>query len=192
MMDQPRQSVSAERTAAVVCPGPSSEMFVTAGQDYDVVIGVNRVVLWYPVDYWSCADLHTFRWVIEQGGPAGDPPCRPKIVCKRAIHQAIRNKFWGELEKFPFYPVGEIVFNDTNLRWAKFSAHVSIALAVHLGCRKIDCYGMDWSGTADADGFTDGRQIRTPERWGHERKRFEALVDVLEKRNVELSRVGCG
>lgn len=71
--------------------------------------------------------------------------------------------------------------------WGNKSAPAAIAFAVKLGAVQVDCYGMDWSGGADWDGWTPGN--RDEDRWADERGAFEILQTDANRLGVLIRRV---
>ena len=169
------------RRAAVLCPGDS--LLEYSGDDYDLVIAVNRAVNAYRCDYWVCLDSWTYK---EMADPIG----RPTIVCRKAIREQIEAMHDGmQLVQLDFSNPDDIDLSTEGAKWPQFGSTISVALAVSLGATRIDCYGIGLTGRKDFDGFTDKRQRRTKGRWRVERRIFEQFIPWLESRGVEVSGV---
>jgi hypothetical protein len=82
--------------------------------------------------------------------------------------------------------------NDTcpiALQWDLFSATIALVYAVRRGATLINCFGMDWAGTADFDGVQAGGN-RTPERWELEQAIFKnRLVPWCAQRGIVVNRI---
>lgn len=175
------------RRAAVLCPGLSLPRYETATEAYDVVIGVNRVVIAYPCQYWVCLDSWTYKDMVP------DTLGLPTIVCRQAIREQIEEMHNGmRLVNLAFLDPDDIDLASEPAKWPQFGATISVALAVSLGAKRIDCYGIDLQGRKDFDGYEDRRQRRSPGRWRVERRIFETFLPWLESRGVEVSGVPVG
>lgn len=170
---------------AVVCPGPSGRDATLDG--YDLVIAVNRAALWTPCDVLVALDAHTWGWIAQEGGPL-PRRTRPTICTGTAQYLQMRDMVAETVhyDHLPATPGSLPVTAD--LRWEQKSALLAIEAAARLGAVTVDVYGMDWEGEADADGFHDERQKRTPARWDDERRLYGRLRDLLASRGVKVQR----
>jgi len=166
--------------AAVLCPGPSLYELDGTGNP-DAVIAVNRAATVFGADFWVTLDAYTADWDEVVGTPA--------LVCTHVV----RNKI---IEGHPALAAGGHVEVDRLtlpggglaqpfVRWG-WGAAVLTAAAV--GAVRIDCYGMDWEGEGDFDGFCSSHQNRTPARWGREKKLFGRLRGKLAADGISLQR----
>ena len=178
----------ANEKVAVLCPGESLDLY-PGPEGYQCVIGVNRVALWHDLQYLVCRDLHTFEWLVGEGGPrellylVTEPAIMAEIWqrwhwAKRYIHKNSRLIQAPMLQK---------------IAWRRFGSLTALALAAELldglpGPGRIDCFGMDMAGQADRDGFTDGRQWRDEARWIKERRLFGECVLALKAAGIEVKR----
>ncbi len=79
---------------------------------------------------------------------------------------------------------------ESKVSWARFGATVSLVLAAHLGARQIDCFGVDWDGEEDFDGFTSEKNRRTDSRWKREIGIWDQLCHILSDHGVTVTRCG--
>jgi hypothetical protein len=167
--------------SAVVCFGRSSALF--DADDFEgLTIAVNRAGLRYRADVWAAGDEPMLRSVSQH--VLG----RPTWLTAAGTAALAR-------DHGPSWP-GEVVefeslyeyLDPTALPWTMFTATAAIVYAAYRGAQSIDCYGMDWSGQADADGWHDAGN-RSDERWTLERGIYCRLADVLRGRGCELRRV---
>lgn len=177
--EMPRRAVR----AAVLCPGPSLTAF--AGRvGYDLVIGVNRAVGLFPCDYWVMLDDHTF----DIAHPIGTP----RVLCPRDQWAKVsRRTANGAAKDFKVLAPEDVdgTLPRRQTPWHKWSATAAIALACHLGATEIDCWGMDWEGTADWDGDTRPFHCRDEARWHNEQKSFRIMEQAMRARRVALRRI---
>ena len=74
--------------------------------------------------------------------------------------------------------------------WRVYGVTVGLALGVHLGATRIDCFGVDRRGVADFDGFHDRRQRRTPRRWIREKRIWQKVCDRVGELGIQVRRIG--
>ena len=185
----------ANEKIAVLCPGESHSLF--PGPDgYAATIAVNRAALWHRCNYAVVRDAHTWRWIMEAGGPA----CRPKIVTERAVYQ----KMVADDDRTATYELinsrlisAPMLFKTA---WRRFGSLTAIALAAQLLSEMreapaawpppgiIELFGMDLAGTADADGFQDGKQWRDSARWAKESRLLAECTVLLAAHGIEVVR----
>lgn len=179
--------------AAVLCPGPSVQRFPANGdlrlserhperpQPYDVVVGVNRAASLHACDFWCLLDHYTYdlRPVIG----------RPTICCHASIYSNM-TKAYPAAKDHKFLALENIPENFQICNWRTWSASLAIVVAFINGASLIECYGMDWRGAADWDGFTHERHRRTAKRWIAEQKLFEQIREWLGPRGCTIRRVG--
>lgn len=171
---------------AVICPGPSLSLFNRT--DEALVIGVNRAVLAVACDYWSFRDLHTFDWCVEAPPPGilGKPIIATYFEMARDVRKKRQGNDWQ------FFNTEDVEPRScTAWRWSAWSSHAALATAVHLGATLIECYGMDWAGVSDFDGFHHVKQKSrgNNRRWKNEADTFGRVTGILAQRGVELRRV---
>jgi hypothetical protein len=167
---------------ALVCPGPSSDRFATAAL-YELAICVNRAATRFRADVWAAGDTP----MVEQYGQAviGTPALLTSSVTASTLLNS--GKSWP----------GETIEHESlvsecplTLQWDLFSSTIALVYAAARGATRIECYGMDWTGTADFDGVQAGGN-RTPERWELERAIVcNRLMPWLAQRGIEFERVG--
>src|SRR5580700_2882050 len=158
--------------AAILSPGPSLPKTWQGGAD--VVIAVNRAALAHKCDYWACGDLPALQENV------------PKLTAKPHLFTAevSLNDFRGQggvwngpittfEDLFPYLHPG-----DCGCCWTFLTALAAIVLAASIGASEIDCYGYDWTGTADYDGVEAGAN-RSDDRWRDECGRFGALQKIF-------------
>lgn len=167
--------------AAILCPGPSVGLY-DAALPYDLTLAVNRAASIAPCDWWVMLDAHTFGETAPVGFPA--------ILCSLSTRAQVRGQWPERAAEHEFRDKGDLPREHPECGpFMGLSFLTAIWLAVDLGCQHIDCYGADWSGTADFDGHTDARNNRKPDRWATEAEKYEQLEAQLAGRGVELFRV---
>ena len=179
--------------AAVLCPGPSVQRYPINGdlrvsefspepRPYDLIVGVNRAATLHACDFWCLLDHYTF---------ALDPPVigTPTIVCHAAIYNAMAREF-PEAKNHKHLSLENINEDFQTCNWRNWSASLGIMVAVINGANVVECYGMDWCGTDDWDGFNHEKHRRGTKRWASERKLFQQMTDWLAERGCVLRRVG--
>jgi len=187
MPDVPKASLPrAAAAVAVACPGPSLAATAPEAQQADVVIAVNRACCAAAADFWVALDAYTYDWVAEAGGPLLRNACRPAIVCSAAALRRIAAKH--DLPAAFLDRAGLPAGDFKAIRWSRYSWATAMILAGAIRPQRIDCYGMDWSGGADYDGFTHKRQRRTDSRWNEERDMFARIADILTARGTAVMR----
>jgi len=170
------------RSVAVLCPGPSLSTFEDTDA-YDVRIGVNRAAGVVRCDYWVALDVHTAGITVPRGTPV--------VVNKPNIHKQMCREF-QYVTQLPHLSVGSLRLREPRSKttnWRRFGLTVALVLAAELGAVHIDCFGVDWCGQADFDGFCCVRNRRTESRWERERRLWGQVAAVLAERNVIIRRV---
>ena len=178
--EQPEaRSALPAKVAAVLCPGESLRFFL--GRDgYDPVIAVNRAAGAYHADYWVCLDQNSFE--------ACQPVGRPTIVCAHATYNGICAR-WPDARHHDWKLHKPGAVETHQIPWAKYSATTALELAARLGATQVDCYGIDWNGTEDFDGYEHAEHNRTAERWADEGRIFADLTAELHRRGVRIRRI---
>ena len=174
-------------TASILCPGPSLAQWAPRPSDgeHQITIAVNRAILAGPADWLVALDAHTI-------GMMEDIPRVGRLLTGMAA--------WGEIETcFPAFAAGvkHVPKAWLHTKWLSrantFLGHsflVAIILAAQLGADLIECWGADFTGAGDFDGYTHRKQKRDPGRWTHERKLYEELVRRLSLRGYCVCRIG--
>lgn len=167
--------------AAILCPGPSVKMF-GGREGYSLTVGVNRAPLWYAVDVWAATDYPT----VERFG--GDVIGTPALLTSPEATSWFRDHAgpWRGVT-IELQTLHEFL-NPSLIDWPLFSFTAAIVYSAAKGAIEIECFGVDWSGTADADGREAGGN-RSIDRWLLESRLFAALQTWLAARKVQLMRV---
>ena len=179
--------------AAVLCPGPSVQNYPVNGdlrlsetspndpRAYDVIVGVNRAASLHACDFWCLLDHYTYalRPVIGQ----------PTICCHASIYSNMLAAY-PAAKDHPHLALENITENFQICNWRTWSASLAIVVAFIQGADLIECYGMDWVGTTDWDGFTQTQHRRSAKRWLGEQKLFGEIRDWLGARGCTVRRVG--
>jgi hypothetical protein len=170
------------KRAAVLCPGPSLPIFADR-EGYDIRIGVNRAVAAYRCDYWVALDTHT-------GGMA-KPIGSPVIVNRSGIYRQMCRQFpiVVPLRHMDHSGLSYPPSKKRNIGWRRFGATVALVLAAHLEAKGIDCFGVDWRGMEDFDGFTSPKNRRSDNRWAREREVWQQVCDALAAQGVAVRRM---
>ena len=173
-------------TASILCPGPSLAQWAPRPSDdeHQITIAVNRAILAGPADWLVALDAHTI-------GMMDEIPRVGRLLTGMAA--------WGEIETcFPAFAARVEHVPKVWLRtgWLPrantFLGHsflVAIILAAQLGADRIECWGADFGGVEDFDGYTSPRQKRDAGRWRRERELYEELVTLLDARGCCVSRM---
>jgi len=170
--------MSAGRSIAVLCSGPSLSEFLAAPVRHDLIVGVNRAAVAHPCDYWAFNDAETFGYF----EPLGRPVCFTSNAAFERIEPRDRDVF-----RWLFYAqINTTCRSDPG--WTQFTVTVALVLCDYLKARRVTLYGCDQMGTGDFDGPAPTPVIRTPERWSNERHKFDHVAAWLESRGVELVR----
>ncbi len=167
--------------AAVLCPGPSVQQFTPDG--FDVIVGVNRTVGLFACSFWCLLDHYTYDLLPPIG--------KPTICCHAAIYRGMTQAYPAAKEH-PHIPIESIEVEHNLVKWRTWSASCAIIVAFWKGATAIHCWGMDWTGSKDWDGFTHSKHRRSEKRWTCERKLFGEIKDMLEARGCTLIREGQG
>ncbi len=72
--------------------------------------------------------------------------------------------------------------------WSIFSATMALVDLHRRGMTHVDCYGIDWKGTADYDGVQAG-QNRGDDRWKQEMQIWDRTVSMLFERGMTVKRI---
>lgn len=156
--------------ASVLCPGPGLVMYDDTRGPYDLTVGVNRAAGFTDCDLWVMLDARTFSMTAPRG--------RPVVICSAdqwkivlGAHPEAAALAHLDHTRFPFSkaPVG----------WHTKGLTVAIVAAYLRGARRIDCFGVDWTGLADWDGYHVASQKRSAKRWDAEKDLYGDLVDLL-------------
>jgi len=159
---------------ALLCPGDSLRLF-PGTETYDVVIGVNRVAGSVPCHYAAMLDTLPYQMLRREGG---DFIGEPVHVTGKSERRKLAKEF-PDVERFPFVDWSTISGIPRGLRWGLYSATMAMVLARSLGASEIECWGVDWQGTADWDGATDGKFVRDDNRWKNEIGIWHATVQAI-------------
>lgn len=168
--------------AAVLCPGPSLASF-PGRQGFDLVVAVNRAVNVHGADYLVALDDVTFGLCEFRNGS------RPTLVSPASIHERTVEAHEAA-RHLPLLELDRTWMSDRNrtMRWWSKGLTVALVLAWVKGADAIRCFGVDWAGEADFDGYHAAHQRRDARRWAAERELCAAVVRSLADRNV----VVCG
>jgi hypothetical protein len=168
--------------ACVLCPGPSLGRFLgdPSRPQYDLTIGVNRAVEAISCDYWVALDTCTFGLTMVVG--------KPMLVTGKGHYRQMCRR-WPAAEEFEHLDLMGLTTKHLPSRWRTKSFLTAIVLAYTKGATEIDCYGVDWKGSADFDGRTFPEQKRTEKRWAKESRSFEELKAALRRRGVTVARM---
>lgn len=179
--------------AAVLCPGASVQRYPQNGElrmseacpeprAYDLVVGVNRAAGLHACDFWCLLDHYTYGL---QPAVIG----RPTIVCHASIYNSM-TKEYPEAKSHDHLALENIHEDFQTCNWRTWSASLAIVVAYIRGAAVVDCYGMDWRGTEDWDGFNHHKHRRGVKRWAAERQLFECIQKWLAGRGCVVRRVG--
>ena len=160
-------------TVALVSCGLSAAAFADSDHEGPVV-AVSRMAALVRCDWWACFDLPIVRTLVTLGSPGlftlratYDSLHRQGCTCDTTIAETLS------------CPVD---------RWTLYTAPAGLVLAAEvLKASRIDCYGVDMTGTLDVTGGTG--EDRSESRWARERAIWDAVVMWLSTRGVEVKRI---
>ena len=179
---------------AIVCPGPSLCDF--PGSDgFSSVIAVNRAAKAVRVDYWVCLDHHTFgdAWgggtkTEQQKRDPLKPVGRPTLICSLSTFRRIGRRC-PAVKRWKHENHQQLKFPKKKVRWHRWGWATAILwAAIKLEATEIECWGMDWVGQGDFDGFEHGKMRRDERRWAAERAQFGRLAAWWEGKGVRVTR----
>ena len=182
------------RRVAVLCPGPSLKDF-PGRNGFAAVVAVNRAAKAVEADYWVSLDHHTIGKAWGGGTPAEqkkrDPLAiqgRPTLVCSLSTYRRAK-RHYPEAKNLAHLNHQSIKFPRKELRWHRWGwATAVLVAAFHCKATEIECWGVDWEGKADFDGFGHSKMKRNDARWASERAQWGRLVQALEKRGIRVTR----
>jgi hypothetical protein len=171
--------------AAVLCPAPSLSRFEDTDA-HDLCIGVNRAAGAMRCDYWVALDVHTAGITTPRGEPV--------VVNKPNIHRQMCGEFpyVSQLAHLSVEGLRLRRPGSEKINWQRFGLTVAVVLAAELGAARVDCFGVDWCGQSDFDGFRHIRNRRTESRWQRERQLYHQVVAALAERGVLVRRMTGG
>lgn len=159
--------------AVLYCPGPSLSAAPEVAAD--VTIGVNRAAIARACDYAAILDSPALkRFTPHLKGT-------PRLLTRaeyRPKHTAI-----------PGPTVEEVQAWASAVDVGQYSAVAALALAGWLGAGEVSVYGADWTDEGDWDGYVPPESNRGQERWGRERRHWDALVAWLMDRGTKVRRI---
>lgn len=181
-------------TVAILCPGPSlvDDWWSNDRDDYDVIIGVNRAVLFERCHIWAAGDDFTVTRVLRAAGStiAG----KPKILTRYCAHVKMRNTLAPDPLPFEVIEIDktrEQFKRSVPPRCFSYSATMSVCYSFFvIKASRVDVYGSQLQGTADFDGGQDPdtEERRNDGRWHIERKLWKALHDTFKEKLVNRCR----
>ena len=176
------------KNAAVVCPGLTCSLFDEA--NYDLVVAVNRAAKRVPAcDLWVCLDAWTFSWVCGHGWDSGRGTT---LVCGDQTFGIVRRKYPHLMEISEHFDHLDHRRPDVwrpTANWQRFGVLVAIVEAIRAGASRVDLWGVDWTGSADWDGFEHKKQHRYESRFAKERKIIGELSREVGERGVVVRRI---
>lgn len=169
--------------AAICCPGPSLDGAEIDRTAYAELVAVNRASNLpglYP-DTIVCMDPHTAGWLTHESTASMPALCGKPGVLNRIerTYPLLRG-----LERIEIVPRWTD-FPPTN--WHTKGLAAGLVFAWKRGAKRIDCFGVDWDGRSDYDGFEHERQKRDERRWAAERSMVTRLAHELRKRGAEVN-----
>jgi hypothetical protein len=171
--------MSAGRSIAVLCSGPSLSAFLAGPVRHDLYVGVNRAVIAHPCDYWAFHDAEGFE--------AFEPLGRPVCFTPRAAFERIKRR--ERIDAFRWLFHDAIRTNCPSAPgWTHFTVTEALVLCEYLQARRITVYGCDQTGVDDFDGPPPSPVTRTVARWNSERHKFDHVTAWLASCGIEVVR----
>jgi hypothetical protein len=176
-----RQAGDQQVKAAILCSGPSLPLF--ADRDgYDIRIAVNAAVRLFRCDYMAMLDMPSPE--LHRYCGSNKPPV---ITTLQEYTNMLTACPW--LKEHGVWAIDQITL-DRSLEWTIWTSTAAIAAAAHMGCKEIDCWGMDLSGRDNWDGPpAEYAENRSAERWHRERIIFDRLQSILGSAGVCIRRI---
>jgi hypothetical protein len=166
---------------AILCPGPSLKVTWSWRKGtYDLIIGVNAAVEFWPCDWWCVGDWEALTWYKRS----------PNIgIC--SIRDALRHVREKTIAlKFPWESLQMISWEDLAIH-QRFSSIMALGLANTLGATRVDYFGDDKAGNTDYTGQIDPlRSTAGPagnDRWGDERAQLALALEWARQQGLEVS-----
>ena len=168
--------------ACVLCPGPSLTRTFSEDMagEYDLVLGVNRVAQMFECDFWVVLDAYTFGMTEVRGCP---------VIVTGAKQYETMCVGYPDAQKHEHLDHKKIKVPIMEVPWRSKGLLTAVIVAYSKGAKVIDCYGVDLKGTADFDGKTFDRQMRSANRWRKERKKLARLTRALARLGTVVTRV---
>lgn len=166
--------------AIILCPGPSLPK-TYAGQGADLLVGVNRAAVAFPVGVWCAMDYP----LVQQA--MADVQGTPLLVTSATGFDTLsqhKTPWRGQAET----PTEKMMnYCQHAMQWCMFSATTALIYCGWKGAKRIDIYGADMIGTADWDGKEAGKN-RREERWRCERQIWNNNANWLRERGITVER----
>lgn len=180
-----KRSVRNKRVA-VLCPGPSIKQTWPAGKTdnrYDILIGVNRAVLFDRVHVWAFNDPRVF---IDHR-----PGYRPQLLMARSAEYKIdKAGLHDELYRHNIQHTDRIEYPlRIATGFTNYTYPTALAYCKTLGARRVDVYGNDQTDEPDFDGKMDVGCHRNAARWENERVIVGQTVKWLDLCGIRIERV---
>jgi len=179
------------KQGVILCPGPSVVGFVpTVGK---TIIGVNRVVRDYRLDWWVVGDPKTIengrQWI--RSGQSPNVFLKPGVDGGALTESTILSWKSEAIKKRYTTPDGGEMVNRSVL--------AAIVLAVNMGLEVVEMYGADMNGEAYYDGqpltelmdttkTPDECVSRLNDRWLRERQYVAELIDWADTHGCKVQR----
>lgn len=174
--------------ATLLCPGPSLNRY--SGGFGGLRLAVNRAALKWPVDVWCCLD-----WTCQcADGSVGAIRGWSELVLGNPLLLTSAASL-ASLARHRIEWPGKSLSVETwwdkwpRAGWSTLSATTALVYAAERGATLIEVWGADMAGTADYDGREAGEK-RDAERWQRERQIWAETVATLDRRGVEVRRMG--
>jgi hypothetical protein len=172
----------------LLAPGPSLKAYNGSRKGYSVVIGVNRVVTKYEVDWWVTGDDHAFDWFLPHAQALPKrlftlqtPGPRPSLPPKW-------EQYWDETGRMTWW-VAHTLYPHPPRK----SGVAALLLSWFLGATHVTCYGVDMAGNEEFDGspIQPEREYAEPaRRWDKEIMLWDNMVKAMKADGVKVVRKG--
>lgn len=155
----------------ILCPGPSLSRLVSVPA-CDASIAVNRAATRFACDWWAVLDAPLISAIDDliQGEPQ--------------LFTRAENRRTGAVTFEAVYPF-------PNAARSYFTLPGAMALAAHLGAKRIDIYGCDWAiGQSGIGGRAGVDADHSATRFERERQHYEQMREWLSRQGIEVTRHG--
>lgn len=160
---------------AILCSGPSLQAaWAWRTVHYDLIIGVNAAVDFWPTDWWCCGDWEALTWFK-----------RPPRVGICSIADALRHVREKTITlRFPWEHLQTIAWEDLAIH-QRFSSIMALGLAHKLGATAADYFGDDKAGNTDYTGQIDSHR-EDSKRWDDEKRQLAEVLQWAREQGLEV------
>ena len=168
---------------AILSPGPSLKLFPTKN-DYDILVGVNRAANYIDCDYLSIYNDFNWEYINTNNKP---------IILTQTW------EYCRMIDNFGLIGLDNKRYKIENMVWPDIDGveHLSFTVAIVFAINKsnkgsvIDCYGNDFKGNEDFDGYSTevNKKNRIASNFDKTIIIYNQLVDYAKAKDITLNRI---